>query len=95
MKKYDGLCWEDLDDNNRRITSHPDQMSFEKKRGDNQYHAFGCMDEYDLKKDERDQGKLYDVWRMDDEFYDNIYEYYEKHPELNVKCYRRGGGERQ
>ena len=47
---------------------------------------------FDLKVISKEQYDKYDVWELSDNFYDSVYEYYEKNPNLNVKCYKKGGG---
>ena len=53
-----------------------------------------CMgmyyEDYDQEIDADCKQDDFDPWEINDELFDNICEFYEKHPELNVKCYKKG-----
>ena len=87
LKKYGGLMWLGQDNEFSRRTAHPEQMFFEKKRGNNRYHVFAIKDGYDMKLDPQKQRDLWDVWEMSTDFYESVCDYYSDNPK--VKCYTK------
>ena len=77
VRKYGGLCWTDPDHGDTLRTAHPDQMFFQKKKGNNQYHVFAMKDGYDRSRVPDKQDEEWDVWAFDMPLYDQITEYYE------------------
>lgn len=91
LAKYGGLEWVDADSSDySRRKAHPDKMIFQKARGNNHYDIVATMDGFDFDLPLDEQEDKYDVWEVD-LVYDEIVEFYEKNPDLNVKCYKKGG----
>ena len=90
-KKYKGLKFFDIDDNNRVMTVH--KMIFQKKRGNNLYHVFATMDGFnDMLKDEDPANDLYwQPWEVNEDLFDCMRAYYKEQVDSNVKCYELGG----
>ena len=89
IRKYAGIKWLDIDNNYRVCEAHPDEMHFEKRRGNNQYLVFATYHGFDLGKDLSAQQDKYDYWEKNDEFYELVQEYYKDSKE--VKVYLKGG----
>ena len=91
VRKYGGIQWLDPDNDYARRTAHPEMMGFFKKRGDNHYCVMACNDDFDFKKPPHEQENMYELWETNDDFFECVTEFYEKSPQLNVKCYAKGG----
>jgi len=90
-KKYKGLKFVDIDDNNRVMTAH--KMIFQKQRGNNVYHVFATMDGFnDLLKDEAEANDAYwQPWEVNEDLFNCMRLYYKEQADSNVKCYELGG----
>ena len=90
-KKYKGLKFFDIDENNRVMTVH--KMIFQKKRGNNLYHVFATMDGFnDVLKDEDEENDAYwQPWEVNEDLFDCMRVYYKEQADSNVKCYELGG----
>ena len=90
-KKYKGLKFFDIDENNRVMTVH--KMIFQKKRGNNLYHVFATMDGFnDALKDEDAANDVYwQPWEVNEDLFDCMRVYYKEQVDSNVKCYELGG----
>ena len=90
-KKYKGLKFFDIDENNRVMTVH--KMIFQKKRGNNLYHVFATMDGFnDVLKDEDEANDVYwQPWEVNEDLFDCMRVYYKEQADSNVKCYELGG----
>jgi len=90
-KKYKGLKFFDIDENNRLMTAH--KMIFQKKRGNNLYHVFATMDGFnDVLKDEDEANDAYwQPWEVNEDLFDCMRVYYKEQSDSNVKCYELGG----
>ena len=75
VRKYGGLKWLDPDDGDSLRTAHPEQMFFEKKKGNNQYHVFAMKAGYDQNKEPELQKDAWDVWAFESPLYDQVTEY--------------------
>jgi len=90
VAKYGGLCWLDIDENYRRVETHPTKMFFEKKRGDNKYIIFATYEGFDLDKDPDDQKSLFDGYpKTQADFYEEVVGYYKNRSD--VTCYLKDG----
>jgi hypothetical protein len=90
VKKYGGLQWLDPDNGFRLNVGHPNQMSFFRKRGDNQYYVFGMLEGYDINKTPEEQEDCYEPWdQAIDDFYEQVVDFYKGKTE--VTCYLKGG----
>ena len=49
------------------------------------------MESYDFSKHPNEQDETFEVWELNDDFYEYVTEYYKQNPELNVTCYQKGG----
>ena len=91
VRKYSGLQWLDPDNTVNSYshrTTHPDQVYFEKKRGNNRYHIFALRDGYDLNLAAEKQGQLWDIWdmrMMGEELYGQLYDFYSKDTKYDKK----------
>ena len=81
-KKYRGLNFFDIDNNNRVMTAH--KMIFQKKRGNNLYDVFAMMNGFNYVLKDEDEAN--------DAFFDCMRVYYKEQADSNVKCYELGGG---
>jgi hypothetical protein len=90
-KKYRGLKFLDIDENNRVMTVH--KMIFQKQRGNNAYHVFATMDGFnDQLKDENDENDAYwQPWEVNEDLFHCMQLYYKDATSDNVKCYELGG----
>ena len=90
-KKYKGLKFFDIDENNSVMTVH--KMIFQKKRGNNLYHVFATMDGFnDLLPDDDAANDLYwQPWEVNEDLFDCMRLYYKEQVDSNVKCYELGG----
>ena len=90
-KKYIGLKFVDIDENNRVMTVH--KMIFQKKRGNNLYHVFATMDGFnDVLKDEDEENDAYwQPWEVNEDLFYCMRVYYKEQADSNVKCYELGG----
>ncbi len=68
MKKYEGLIFFDIDENNRVMTAH--KMIFQKRHGNNVYHVLATMDGFnDLLKDGDEANDAYwQPWEVNEDF---------------------------
>lgn len=89
VRKYAGIKWLDPDNGYRVCEAHPDEMFFEKKRGNNQYLVFATYHGFVIGKNVKEQEDKYDNWEKNDELYELIREYYKDSKE--VKVYLKGG----
>ena len=91
-KKYKGLKFFDIHENNRVMTAH--KMIFQKKHGNNAYHVFATMDGFnDLLKDEDEANDAYwQPWKVNEDLFGCMRLYYREMKAHNVKCYELGGG---
>jgi hypothetical protein len=71
LQKYGGMVWHDPD-TKCNFTAHPDQMYFNKKRGDKGYCVFGVKETYNHQDPQDDQ---WDPWALTDDLYEEIAEY--------------------
>ena len=55
VRKYGGLQWNDPDNQDRITTSHPSEMKFVRKRGNDHYNVYAITEQYDLFKKEEVQ----------------------------------------
>ena len=76
INKYHGLKWLDCDTEYCQYKTHPVLMYFEKKRGNNQYHAFGLKGRYDLKLEPDEWMVLWEPWERNNNLFELITEYY-------------------
>ena len=60
VRKYGGLRWLDADNGYRICETHPDEMFFEKKRGNNKYIIFATYQGFDLEKPLKGQTDKFD-----------------------------------
>jgi hypothetical protein len=90
-KKYRGLKFLDIDDNNKVLTVH--KMIFQKQRGNNAYLVFATMDGFNDKlKDGNDANDAYwEPWEVNEDLFDCMRLYYKDATADNVKCYELGG----
>jgi hypothetical protein len=90
-KKYQGLKFLDIDDNNKVLTVH--KMIFQKQRGNNAYLVFATMDGFNDKlKDGNDANDAYwEPWEVNEDLFDCMRLYYKDATADNVKCYELGG----
>ncbi|KAL7532944.1 hypothetical protein ACHAWF_009154 [Thalassiosira exigua] len=84
IRKYEGLQWLDPDNGYTRRTSHPNQMYFNKARGQNKYYIIGAFDGFDFNKDYKDQSNKFDVWEANDVFFNQVTEFYAKIGEVKM-----------
>lgn len=89
VRKYGGIKWLDIDNGYRVCEAHPDEMYFDKKRGNNEYLVFTIYHGFDFDKDLAEQKDKYDNWEKNDDLYELIYDYYKDSKE--VKVYLKGG----
>lgn len=91
VRKYGGIKWLDPDNGHRLCIAHPNNMFFEKKRGNNKYLIFATYKGYDTSKKPDEQHELYDPWEKSEyDFYDQVIEFYEQDKSREVKCYTKG-----
>jgi len=90
-KKYKGLKFVDIDENNKVLTVH--KMIFQKKHGNNLYHVFATMDGFnDVLKDEDEENDAYwQPWEVNEDLFDCMQVCYKEQADSNVKCYELGG----
>jgi hypothetical protein len=90
-KKYKGLKFVDINENNRVMTAH--KMIFQKKRGNNAYHVFATMDGFnDVLKDEDEANDAYwQPWEVNENLFNCMRLYYKEQADSHVKCYELGG----
>ena len=90
-KKYKGLKFVDINENNRVTTAH--KMIFQKKRGHNAYHVFATMDGFnDVLKDEDEANDAHwQPWEVNEDLFNCMLLYYNEQADSNVKCYELGG----
>ena len=91
VMKYSGLQWLDPDDEYSRRTVHPDRMWFVKKKGNNHYCIWACKDDYNHSLPPNKQEDEYDIWETTEDFYECVCHFYDKSPQLNVKCHKKDG----
>lgn len=90
VRKYGGLTWLDPDNEFSRRTAHPEQMYFEKKRGNNNYHIFAVKDGYDFELAPDSQKELWDIWERSPDFFEQVCDYCNRDKSKKVKCYAQG-----
>jgi hypothetical protein len=90
-KKYKGLKFVDINENNKVMTAH--NILFQKKRGNNAYLVFATMDGFnDVLKDEDEANDAYwQPWEVNEELFECLRLYYKEQVDSNVKCYELGG----
>ena len=90
-KKYKGLKFFDIDDNNSVLTVH--KMIFQKRRGNNAYLVFATMDGFNgvLKDDDLANDAYWQPWEVNEDLFDCMRLYYKEQLDSNVKCYELGG----
>ncbi len=90
-KKYQGLKFYDIDENNKVMMVH--KMCFQKQRGNNAYHIFVTMDGFNDKLPANDVGndEYWVHWEVDKDLFDCLQLYYKDRTEDNVKYYELGG----
>ena len=91
-KKYQGLKFCDIDNDNKVMTVH--KMIFTKRRGNNAYHVFATMDGFNCQlSNEHDANDPYwQPWEVNNDLFDCMRAYYIKNTEDNVKYYESGKG---
>mmetsp|Transcript_5832 Transcript_5832/g.13306 ORF Transcript_5832/g.13306 Transcript_5832/m.13306 type:complete len:319 (+) Transcript_5832:571-1527(+) len=89
VRKYGGLHWNDPDEGGRLKLSHPEQMQFVKKRGNNHYDVYAVTEQYDFSKKPSDQMDEWEPWEFIDGLYTEISEYYTKNKKENVTVYAK------
>ena len=90
VSKYGGLRWLDADNGYRVCETHPNEMFFEKKRGNNKYIIFATYQGFDLEKSLKQQTEKFDGWpKTQKDFYEEVVSFYKDSYE--VKCYTKGG----
>jgi len=91
-KKYQGLKFFDIDNDNKVMTVH--KMVFSKRRGNNAYNVFATMDGFNCQlNDLHDANDSYwQPWEVNEDLFDCMRAYYLSNTEDNVKYYEAGGG---
>ena len=89
VRKYGGLQWLDPDHNYSLRTAHLENMSFEKKYGNNKYHILACKEGFDIQLPTHVQEDKYDVWERSADFYEQVMEYNKDNAKF--KGYEEGG----
>ena len=91
-KKYQGLKFFDIDNDNKVMTVH--KMVFSKRRGNNAYNVFATMDGFNCQlNDLHDANDSYwQPWEVNEDLFDCMRAYYVSNTEDNVKYYEAGGG---
>ena len=98
VRKYGGIKWNDPDNENRLVTSHPKQMYWKRERkrkdGSNHtgYYVLATVDGYDMDApaDEQDD-ELWDFWERNDEFYNCVVAYYKANPDADIDVHEKDG----
>ena len=84
VRKYGGIKWLDPANGYRACEAHPNDVAFEKKRGNNRYIIFGTYHGFDLDKDLEEQQEKYEFWEKTEDFYDQVKEYYKDSEEVEI-----------
>ena len=91
-KKYQGLKFLDIDNDNKVMTVH--KMIFWKRRGNSAYNVFATMDGFNFQlNDLHDANDSYwQPWEVNEDLFDCMRVYYINNTEDNVKYYESGKG---
>ena len=90
-KKYKGLKFFDIDDNNSVLTVH--KMIFQKRRDNKAYLVFATMDGFNcaLKDEDNANDAYWQPWEVNEDLFYCMRLYYKEQLDSNLKCYELGG----
>jgi hypothetical protein len=83
LLKYRNICWLDLD-NDVVLTHHPTMMGWTSHKPSG-VAAFGLLEGYDMDVADDDQLDEYELWCLNEDFYDCVKDYYKQHPDPKVE----------
>ena len=88
VRKYKVLKWLDTDNNYTLPVAHPNNIYFNKQRGNNKYHILEALGGYDISITPGDQLNLYEVWYTETDWFDQAIDCYKDYDK--VRIYEKG-----
>ena len=80
VQKYRDINWVDLDFGTI-LTHHPEEMAWSSERRNVGISAFGLTEDYKMEIRLEEQDGKYQVWSLNEDFYDCVIAYYQRHPD--------------
>ena len=82
VQKYKNIGWYDLD-NDVMLTHHPNEMGWASAKPAG-IAAFGLKEGFDMDRDLEEQQSEYEIWILNEDFYDCVAEFQKLHPSDDI-----------